>query len=474
MMYESFRTRDRLYMIVTLDYLIKLQYPGDIKINTFKQTWLEILGRMRPEDVPSGAALRDTLHGKIKDSPMIKTELLVHYDMLAPKRSYQNLLGIMDRCIMRRFVVPADRPECCLVELEHAPAAKGKEAGPQAREVLVVRDVATRAAAALPTESRHIHQVVNALRKLIGRRKVKLAYSDVAPEFEAEMSELRIPIDHAVPGLPKNNSLAKEANQELINTVAASLFDAGVPAQYWPFALSCVTYNLSIEDVEGDGDSWKRMIGEDFNRERDAMWCEGVLQAHRDKREDLCRKLDPKRTPGIFAGYIITTGQQWSRKYPVWDMAEFAQVNLSMNEAGLKHNVELGGKELKDKDDDDWPPGGNNDEGDDDDKPSRGNHPPEPAEGDEFAEEYSPDLEEDSERTIDDIGDLILALDMTENMMNVHHLLLRQSMARGADRHSHDEVGPTGRLIPKDDDEEPSAIIIRLKELQLAPEDIEH
>ena len=102
MMYESFRTRDRLYMIVTLDYLIKLQYPGDIKINTFKQTWLEILGRMRPEDVPSGAALRDTLHGKIKDSPMIKTELLVHYDMLAPKRSYQNLLGIMDRCIMRR------------------------------------------------------------------------------------------------------------------------------------------------------------------------------------------------------------------------------------------------------------------------------------------------------------------------------------------------------------------------------------
>ena len=63
---------------------------------------------------------------------------------------------------------------------------------------------------------------------------------------------------------------------------------------------------------------------------------------------------------------------------------------------------------------------------------------------------------------------------MTENMMNVHHLLLRQSMARGADRHSHDEVGPTGRLIPKDDDEEPSAIIIRLKELQLAPEDIEH
>ena len=31
------------------------------------------------------------------------------------------------------------------------------------------------------------------------------------------------------------------------------------------FALNCVTHNLNIEDVEGDGDSaWKRMTGDDF------------------------------------------------------------------------------------------------------------------------------------------------------------------------------------------------------------------
>ena len=42
------------------------------------------------------------------------------------------------------------------------------------------------------------------------------------------------------------------------------------------------------------------------------------------------------------------------------------------------------------------------------------------------------------------------------------------------DRRSHDEVGPSGRLIPKGDSEEPGEIIKILKEKKLAPEDMEH
>ena len=115
----------------------------------------------------------------------------------------------------------------------------------EAREVLVVRDVATRVIAAIPTMSRLTEDVVEALKRLIGRRKVKLA------EFDAAMAQLRIPIDHSLPGLPKNNSLAERTNQEVVNTVATSLLHAGLPAQYWHFALNCVTRNLNIEDVEG-------------------------------------------------------------------------------------------------------------------------------------------------------------------------------------------------------------------------------
>ena len=108
MMYESFRTRDRLDMdmVVTLEYLIKLQYQGDQSMSVFKQTWLECVDRMRPEDVPPDNALRDTLHSKIKESPALKMELLVYYDMLQyddPKRTYQTLLHLIDRCIQKQL-----------------------------------------------------------------------------------------------------------------------------------------------------------------------------------------------------------------------------------------------------------------------------------------------------------------------------------------------------------------------------------
>ena len=102
-MYESFRTRDRLDMIVTLEYMIKLQYQGDSKMNMFKQSWLEVTNRMQPNDVPSDTVLRDTLCSNFKGSQVLKLELNVHYEMLSyddPTRSYKTLLQLMDRCIM--------------------------------------------------------------------------------------------------------------------------------------------------------------------------------------------------------------------------------------------------------------------------------------------------------------------------------------------------------------------------------------
>ncbi|CAE7268027.1 unnamed protein product [Symbiodinium sp. CCMP2456] len=51
--------------------IIAMMYESDQKMNVFKQTWLEIIDRMRPEDVPSDTALRDTLYSKIKESPAL-------------------------------------------------------------------------------------------------------------------------------------------------------------------------------------------------------------------------------------------------------------------------------------------------------------------------------------------------------------------------------------------------------------------
>ena len=158
-----------------------------------------------------------------------------------------------------------------------------------------------------------------------------MAYSDVAPEFEAAMSELRIPLDHSLPGKPNNNSLAERTNQEVVNTVSTALLHAGLPAQYWAFALNCVMHNLNIEDVEGDGDSaWKRMTGDDFKGKAIPFGAKVFFKPTETRDKTYGHKFDPNGIPGIFAGYIVTTGQNWWRKYRVWDVKEFASVTLSM------------------------------------------------------------------------------------------------------------------------------------------------
>ena len=348
-----------------------------------------------------------------------------------------------------------------------------------------------------------------------------MGYSDVALEFDAAMKELRIPLDHSLPGLPKNNSLAERTNQEIINTVATALLHAGLPAQYWPFALNCVVQNLNIEDVEGDGHSaWKNMTGEEFKGKAIPFGAKVYFKPTDTREKTYSHKFDPKGIPGVFAGYVVTVGQGWSRKYRVWDMKEFANVNLSMDAAvprrlaqpyqtevvffpkeitfplkaeyermnetleGLKDNVDLAGKEIKDIGDDDddrpgGPSGGGGGNDDDDDKP-----PPDPGEDPDLADVELSGAEDDLVEGIDEgsaldaIGDRILqraeedaarAADLPPLPPPAH-----PPCASDAGRRPLGGVGPSGRLVPEGDDIDPGEIIKILKEKKLAPEEIEH
>ena len=228
---------------------------------------------------------------------------------------------------------------------------------------------------------------------------------------------MRIPLDHSLAGKPNNNSLAERTNQEIINTVATAMLHAGLPAQYWSFALNCVTHNLNIEDVEGDDDSaWKRMTGDDFKGKAIPFGAKVFFKPMDTRDKTYSHKFDPKGIPGVFAGYVVTTGQSWSRKYRVWDMKEFANVNLSMDAAvprklaqpyqtevihlskeitfplkaeyekmnetleGLKDNIHLDGKEIKDFGDDDDAPDRPPSGGQGDNELDDGHPPPDPGE----------------------------------------------------------------------------------------------
>ena len=75
---------------------------------------------------------------------------------------------------------------------------------------------------------------------------------------------------------------------------------------------------------------------------------------------------------------------------------------------------------------------------------------------------------------IDAIGDKILERAERETSGTTIPSSSIAPIDSGDGRRSHDEVGPSGRLIPKGDSEEPGEIIKTLKELKLAPEQIEH
>ena len=276
--------------------------------------------------------------------------------------------------------------------------------------------------------------------------------------------------------------------------------------------MNCVTHNLNIEDVEGDGDSaWKRMTGDDFKGKAIPFDAKVFFKPTDTREKTYSHKFDPKGIPGVFAGYVVTTGQSWSRKYRVWDMKEFANVNLSMDAAvprklaqpyqtevihlpkeitfplkaeyekgqrtleGLKDNINLDGKEIKDLGDDDDAPGRPPSGGQGDDGLDDGQPPPDPGEHEdpdladiELSEDEKPDEHDrgDAEISIDAIGDKILERAEREasDLLPPLPPPATPPPVASDDRRPLDGVGPSGRLIPKGDSEEPGEIIKILKE----------
>ena len=117
------------------------------------------------------------------------------------------------------------------------------------KDVLVIRDRFTGVIWGYPLKASNSDEVVQAMKHYIGKRKVTNAYSDDAPQFEAALKELRIPLDQSLPGHPQNNSLAERNNQFMMLTTSTCLLEAGLPPCFWPFAVECVSHLLNIEKL---------------------------------------------------------------------------------------------------------------------------------------------------------------------------------------------------------------------------------
>ncbi len=192
---------------------------------------------------------------------------------------------------------------------------------PEDRELLVIRDRFTGVIQAFPLKTRATDDIVMSIKRFIGDRKVVLAFSDQAPQFVKACKELKIALDTSVPGRKVTNSLAERNIQFLIGATATCLLEAGLPACYWQFAVTCVSHSLNIEDLD-EGSAWQKMHKEKFKGPKIPLGAKVIFKPSDARPREQDTKFDPK-------GYVIESGNKWSRRMLVWNLQDFAKANLA-------------------------------------------------------------------------------------------------------------------------------------------------
>ena len=182
------------------------------------------------------------------------------------------------------------------------------------REVFIIRDRYTGMIGAYPSKSIDHASVVRAVKQFIGQRKIAMAYADKAPQFESAFKELRITLDHSVPGRSQTNALAERTNQFVMSTAATCLLQAGLPPCFWRKAIECVCHLLNIEPGDGDLSAWCKLHNKEFPGIKVPFGALVFFKPSGARAVDQDHKFDPKAIPGVFAGYNMGSGHHWNRQ----------------------------------------------------------------------------------------------------------------------------------------------------------------
>ena len=207
------------------------------------------------------------------------------------------------------------------------------------KEVLVVRDCFTGIIGAYPSDRMTKDDVVRAVKQFIGAKKVRQAYSDHAPQFSEAMNEMKIPIDHSLPGRPQTNSIAERTNQFILTATSTCLLEAGLPPCFWRTAILCVCHLLNVEPNDDELSAWCKLHGSDFAGKLIPYGARVNYKPPKTREAGQLHKFGPDSIPGVFAGYHIGPGMHWSRQYKVWPLSEFVHQNLGDDASKPEHRL---------------------------------------------------------------------------------------------------------------------------------------
>ena len=165
-----------------------------------------------------------------------------------------------------------------------------------------------------PSARKDTDAVIRAVKQFMGRRKIREAYSDDAPQFDKAMQALKIPMDTSLAGKTKHNSLAERTNQFVLVATTGCLLEAGIPPCFWMYATRCVSHLLNIEPNDEEVSSWCKLHGEEFKGKMIPFGALVYFKPSGSREREQQHKFDPMGIPGVFAGYSLGPGLHWSRK----------------------------------------------------------------------------------------------------------------------------------------------------------------
>ena len=168
------------------------------------------------------------------------------------------------------------------------------------KEVLVGRDCFTGIIGAYPSDRMSKDDVVRAVKQFIGAKKVRQAYFDHAPQFIEAMNEMKIPIDHSLPGRPQTNSIAERTNQFILTATSTCLLEAGLPPCFWRTAILCVCHLLNVEPNDDELSAWCKLHGSDFAGKLIPYGARVNYKPPKTREAGQLHRFGPDSIPGVF------------------------------------------------------------------------------------------------------------------------------------------------------------------------------
>ena len=197
------------------------------------------------------------------------------------------------------------------------------------KTIFVIRDRYTGMIQSYPSARKDTDAVIRAVKQFMGRRKIREAYSDDAPQFDKAMKALKIPMDTSLARKTKHNSLAERTNQFVSVATTTCLLEAGIPPCFWMYAIKCVSHLLNIEPNDEEVSSWCKLHGAEFKGKMIPFGALVYFKPSGSREREQQHKFDPMGIPGVFAGYSLGPGLHWSRKYRVWALCDWTKQSLA-------------------------------------------------------------------------------------------------------------------------------------------------